>query len=423
MVYYLFRFLEQFGVSGAGLWSYISFRALLALIFSLIISAWFGEKFIKYLKKKQITETQRDAKIDPFGINKVGVPSMGGIIIIVSILIPVLLLGRLRNIYLILMIITTVWLGFLGGMDDYIKIFHRNKEGLKGKYKIVGQLGIGLIVGLVLWASPDVKINENINIENKNGQEIVVKHREVAHKSLKTTIPFIKGHNLDYSKITSFFGKHKVAAGWVLFVFMTILVVTAVSNGANLNDGMDGMCAGNSAIIGVALGILAYVSSHIQFAAYLNIMYIPGSQELVVFMCAFIGALIGFLWYNAYPAQVFMGDTGSLTIGGIIGVCAIIIHKELLLPILCGIFFVESLSVIVQVWYYKLGKRRGVKQRIFKRTPIHDNFRMTDSQLEPDCKYLIKSPASPKHESKITIRFWIITIILAVFTIITLKIR
>ena len=423
MVYYLFRFLEQFGVSGAGLWSYISFRALLALIFSLIISAWFGEKFIKYLKKKQITETQRDAKIDPFGVNKVGVPSMGGIIIIVSILIPVLLLGRLRNIYLILMIITTVWLGFLGGMDDYIKIFHRNKEGLKGKYKIVGQLGIGLIVGLVLWASPDVKINENINIENKNGQEIVVKHREVAHKSLKTTIPFIKGHNLDYSKITSFFGKHKVAAGWVLFVFMTILVVTAVSNGANLNDGMDGMCAGNSAIIGVALGILAYVSSHIQFAAYLNIMYIPGSQELVVFMCAFIGALIGFLWYNAYPAQVFMGDTGSLTIGGIIGVCAVIIHKELLLPILCGIFFVESLSVIVQVWYYKLGKRCGVKQRIFKRTPIHDNFRMTDSQLEPDCKYLIKSPASPKHESKITIRFWIITIILAVFTIITLKIR
>lgn len=423
MVYYLFRFLEQFGVSGAGLWSYISFRALLALIFSLIISAWFGEKFIKYLKKKQITETQRDAKIDPFGVNKVGVPSMGGVIIIVSILIPVLLLGRLRNIYLILMIITTVWLGFLGGMDDYIKIFHRNKEGLKGKYKIVGQLGIGLIVGLVLWASPDVKINENINIENKNGQEIVVKHREVAHKSLKTTIPFIKGHNLDYSEITSFFGKHKVAAGWVLFVFMTILVVTAVSNGANLNDGMDGMCAGNSAIIGVALGILAYVSSHIQFAAYLNIMYIPGSQELVVFMCAFIGALIGFLWYNAYPAQVFMGDTGSLTIGGIIGVCAVIIHKELLLPILCGIFFVESLSVIVQVWYYKLGKRRGVKQRIFKRTPIHDNFRMTDSQLEPDCKYLIKSPISPKHESKITIRFWIITIILAAFTIITLKIR
>ena len=423
MVYYLFRFLEQFGVSGAGLWSYISFRALLALIFSLVISAWFGERFIKYLKSKQITETQRDAKIDPFGVNKVGVPSMGGVIIIVSILIPVLLLGRLRNIYLILMIITTVWLGFLGGMDDYIKIFHRNKEGLKGKYNIVGQLGIGLIVGLVLWASPDVKMNENIAIENQNGQEVVVKHRAVAHKSLKTTIPFIKGHNLDYSQITSVFGKHKVGAGWVLFVIMTILVVTAVSNGANLNDGMDGMCAGNSAIIGVALGILAYVSSHIQFAAYLNIMYIPGSQELVVFMCAFIGALIGFLWYNAYPAQVFMGDTGSLTIGGIIGVGAIIIHKELLLPILCGVFFVESLSVIVQVWYYKLGKRHSIRQRIFKRTPIHDNFRVTDSQLDPDCKYLIKSPNSPKHEAKITIRFWIITIILAALTIITLKVR
>ena len=422
MLYYLFRFLEQYGISGARIWGYISFRALLALILSLIISAWFGEKFIKYLKSKQITETQRDAKIDPFGVNKIGVPSMGGVIIIVSILIPALLLGRLRNIYLILMLITTVWLGFLGGMDDSFKIFHRNKEGLTGKYKIVGQIGIGLIVGLVLWASPDVKSNENIVLQ-RQGQEVVVKHRTEARKTLKTTIPFVKGHNLDYSSVMSFCGKYKTAAGWILFVVMTILVVTAVSNGANLNDGMDGMCAGNSAIIGVALGILAYVSSHIQFAAYLNIMYIPGSQELVVFMCAFVGALIGFLWYNAYPAQVFMGDTGSLTIGGIIGVCAVIIHKELLLPILCGIFFVESLSVICQVWYYKLGKRHGVKQRIFKRTPIHDNFRVTDEQLDPDCKYLIKSPHSPKHESKITIRFWIITIILAALTIITLKIR
>lgn len=422
MLYYLFRFLEQFGISGARIWGYISFRALLALILSLVISTWFGERFIKYLKTKQITETQRDIKTDPFGVNKIGVPSMGGIIIIVSILIPVLLLGRLRNIYLILMIITTLWLGFLGGMDDYIKIFHRNKEGLKGKYKIIGQIGIGLIVGLVLWSSPDVKTNENIVLEHQ-GKEIVVKHRTEARKSLKTTIPFVKGHNLDYSSVTSVFGKHKTAAGWVLFVFMTILVVTAVSNGANLNDGMDGMCAGNSAIIGVALGILAYVSSHFEFAAYLNIMYIPGSQELVIFMCAFVGALIGFLWYNAYPAQVFMGDTGSLTIGGIIAVCAIIIHKELLLPILCGIFFVESLSVILQVWYYKMGKRKGVKQRIFKRTPIHDNFRVTDEQLEPDCTYLIKSPHSPKHEGKITIRFWIVTIILAAMTIITLKIR
>ena len=423
MLYYLFRFLEQFGISGSHMWGYISFRALLALILSLAISAWFGERFIKFLKKKQITETQRDAKIDPFGVKKIGVPSMGGVIIIVAILRPVLLLGRLRNIYLILMIITTVWLGFLGGMDDFIKIFRRDKEGLKGKYKIVGQVSIGLIVGLVLWASPDAKINENLAIEQQNGQEVVVKHRSEARKSLKTTIPFVKGHNLDYSRIMSFCGKYKNAAGWILFVVMTIFVVTAVSNGANLNDGMDGMCAGNSAIIGVALGILAYVSSHINFAAYLNIMYIPGSQELVVFFCAFVGALIGFLWYNAYPAQVFMGDTGSLTIGGIIGVGAIIIHKELLLPILCGIFFVESLSVIMQVWYYKIGKRKGVKQRIFKRTPIHDNFRVTDEQLDPDCKYLIKTPHSPKHESKITIRFWIITIILAALTIITLKIR
>ncbi|MGM9700040.1 MAG: phospho-N-acetylmuramoyl-pentapeptide-transferase [Prevotella sp.] len=422
MLYYLFRFLEQFGISGSHLWGYISFRALLALILSLVVSAWFGEKFIKFLKRKQITEVQRDASIDPFGVKKIGVPSMGGIIIIVSILIPVLLLGRLRNIYLILMIITTVWLGFLGGMDDFIKIFRHNKEGLKGRYKIVGQVGIGLIVGLVLWASPDVKMNENLSIE-RQGQETVVKHRAEACKSLKTTIPFVKGHNLDYSRIMSFCGDYKNAAGWILFVIMTILVVTAVSNGANLNDGMDGMCAGNSAIIGVALGILAYVSSHIEFASYLNIMYIPDSQELVVFMCAFVGALIGFLWYNAYPAQVFMGDTGSLTIGGIIAVGAIIIHKELMLPILCGIFFVESLSVIMQVWYYKMGKRKGVKQRIFKRTPIHDNFRTQDCQLDPECTYLVKRPHQAVHESKITIRFWIVTIILAALTIITLKIR
>ena len=422
MLYYLFRFLEQYGISGSHMWGYISFRALLALILSLAISAWFGEKFIKYLKAKQITETQRDASIDPFGVKKIGVPSMGGVIIIMSILVPVLLLGRLRNIYLILMIITTVWLGFLGGMDDYIKIFRRDKEGLKGKYKIIGQVGIGLIVGLVLWMSPDVKMNENIAIE-RQGREMVVKHRAEAHKSLKTTIPFVKGHNLSYSNLMSFCGRHEVAAGWILFVIMTILVVTAVSNGANLNDGMDGMCAGNSAIIGVALGILAYVSSHIQLAAYLNIMYIPQSEELVVFLSAFIGALIGFLWYNAYPAQVFMGDTGSLTIGGVIAVRAIIIHNELLLPILCGIFFVESLSVIIQVYYYKIGKHRGIKQRVFKRTPIHDNFRVTDDQLDPDCKYLLTRPHSAKHESKITIRFWIITIILAALTIITLKVR
>lgn len=422
MLYYIFRWLDQFGISGSHMWGYVSFRAILALILALVISAWFGERFIKYLKSKQITETQRDASIDPFGVKKIGVPSMGGIIIIIALLVPVLLLGRLRNIYLILMIITTIWLGFLGGMDDFIKIFRHDKEGLKGKYKLIGQITIGLIVGIVLWASPDVKANLNLETQ-RQGQEMVVKHKQTAEKTLKTTIPFVKNHNLDYSEIMAFCGKYKTAAGWILFVIMTIFVVTAVSNGANLNDGMDGMCAGNSAIIGVALGILAYVSSHIEYAAYLNIMYIPNSEELVVFFCAFIGALIGFLWYNAYPAQVFMGDTGSLTIGGIIGVGAIIIHKELLLPILCGIFFVESLSVIIQVYYYKFGKRRGVTQRVFKRTPIHDNFRIQDSQLDPNCKYLFKSPRSAVHESKITIRFWIITILLAALTIITLKIR
>ena len=406
MLYYLFRFLEQFGISGSHIWGYISFRSLLALILSLVISAWFGEKFIKYLKSKQITETQRDASIDPFGVKKIGVPSMGGIIIIVSILIPVLLLGRLRNIYLILMIITTVWLGFLGGMDDFIKIFHHNKEGLKGKYKIVGQIGIGLIVGLVLWSSPDVKMYENLSIQ-RQGQEMVVKHRTKAKKSLKTTIPFVKGHNLDYSYLMSFCGKYKTAAGWILFVIMTILVVTAVSNGANLNDGMDGMCAGNSAIIGVALGILAYVSSHIEFASYLNIMYIPDSQELVVFMCAFVGALIGFLWYNAYPAQVFMGDTGSLTIGGIIAVFALCIRKELLLPLLCGIFLVESLSVMLQVSYFKYTKRKyGEGRRILLMSPLHHHYQKQGF-----------------FETKIVTRFWIVSLLLAAITLVTLKIR
>jgi phospho-N-acetylmuramoyl-pentapeptide-transferase len=423
MLYYLFRFLEDFNIPGAHLWSYISFRALLAMILALIISAWFGERFIKFLKRKQITEVQRDASIDPFGVNKIGVPSMGGVIIIVAILLPVILLGRMRNIYLILMIITTVWLGVLGGLDDYIKIFRHNKEGLQGKFKIVGQVGLGLIVGLVLFFSPDAVMRENIAVEKQQTNEIVVKHNPEATKSLKTTIPFVKNHNLDYSDIMSFCGKYKEEAGWLLFVIMTILVVTAVSNGANLNDGMDGMCAGVSAIIGVALGIFAYVSSHIEFAAYLDIMYIPGSQELVVFICAFIGALIGFLWYNTYPAQVFMGDTGSLTIGGIIAVCAIIIHKELMLPILCGVFFMESLSVMLQVWYFKRGKRKGIRQRVFKRTPIHDTFRTQDCQLDPDCKYLIKWPKSVVHESKITLRFWIVTIILAALTLVTLKIR
>ena len=424
MLYYLFRFLEQFNIPGSHMWSYISFRSLLAMILSLVISAWFGEKFIKWMKRRNISETARDKDIDPFGEKKKGVPTMGGIIIMVAILVPVLLLGRIRNIYLILMVITTVWLGFLGFMDDYIKIFRKNKDGLKGKYKIIGQVSIGLIVGLVLYLSPDVVIRENVSVEKQQGTELVVKHKSEAEKSLKTTIPFFKNHNLDYAKVMSFLGDHAVTAGWILFVLMTIFVVTAVSNGANLNDGMDGMCAGNSAIIGIALGIFAYVSSHLEYASYLDIMYIPYSQERVVFMCAFIGAMAGFLWYNAYPAQVFMGDTGSLMIGGIIGVGAIIVHKELLLPILCGIFFVESLSVIIQTQWFKIQKRKGKRVRVFRSTPIHDAFRRLDSQLDPTSTYILKGwPHRPFHESKITIRFWIVTVILAALAIITLKIR
>ena len=423
MLYYIFRFLEQYDIPGAHIWSYISFRSLLALIVSLLVSAWFGEYFIKWMKRRNIAETARDASIDPFGVEKKGVPTMGGIIIIVSILVPVLLLGRMRNIYLLLMIGTTVWLGFLGFMDDYIKIFRKNKEGLKGIYKIVGQVSIGFIVAVTLWLSPDAVVRENVT-ETRQNQEMVVKHKTKAVKSLQTTIPFIKNHNLNYSEVLGFLGKYKVAAGWALFIVMTILVVTAVSNGANLNDGMDGMCAGNSAIIGIALLIFAYVSSHIVYAAYFDIMYIPHSEELVVFLSAFIGAMIGFLWYNAYPAQVFMGDTGSLAIGGIIGVCALIIHKELMLPILCGIFFIESLSVIIQTQWFKIQKRKGKRVRVFRATPIHDNFRRLDSQLDPTSTYILKGwPKRQFHESKITFRFWIVTIILAALTIITLKVR
>ena len=403
MLYYLFNFLEQ---------CYVSFRSLMAVILSLLISAIFGEYFINLLKRKQITETQRDASIDPFNVKKVGVPTMGGIIIIVAILIPCLLLGKLDNIYMILMLITTVWLGTLGFLDDYIKVFRKDKEGLHGKFKIIGQVGLGLIVGLTLYLSPNVVIRENVEIQ-KGGEIVEIVHKAQNEKSTKTTIPFFKNNNLDYADFVGFLGDHAQTAGWI----------TAVSNGANLNDGMDGMAAGNSAIIGLTLGILAYVSSHIEYAGYLNIMYIPGSEELVIFICAFIGALIGFLWYNAFPAQVFMGDTGSLTIGGIIAVFAIIIHKELLIPILCGIFLIENLSVILQVRYFKSGKKKGHIQRIFKRTPIHDHFRTTLAQLDPNCSYVFTKPGNVFHESKITVRFWIVTIVLAAITIITLKIR
>ena len=422
MLYYLFKYLEQIDFPGARVMGYVSFRSLMAVILALLISAIFGEYFIKLLKRKQITETQRDASIDPFGVEKKGVPSMGGVIIIVAILVPCLLLGKQENVYMQLMLITTVWLGALGFADDYIKIFHHNKEGLHGRFKIIGQVGLGLIVGLTLYLSPDVVIRENMEI-NRQGDHTEIVHKSQPEKSTKTTIPFFKNNNLDYADFVAFAGEHAQTAGWILFVIVTIFVVTAVSNGANLNDGMDGMAAGNSAIIGVTLGILAYVSSHTGYASYLNIMYIPGSEELVIFICAFIGALIGFLWYNAFPAQVFMGDTGSLTIGGIIAVFAIIIHKELLIPILCGVFLVENLSVIMQVRYFKKWKKRGEKRRIFKRTPIHDHFRTLPTMLDAECKYLITRPTAVFHESKITVRFWIVTIVLAAITIITLKIR
>lgn len=421
MLYYLFRFLEDYGVPGSGMWSYISFRSLLALMLALVISAWFGEYFIKWMKRHHISETQRDPKIDPFGVEKRGVPSMGGIIIIVATVLPCLLLGRLRNIYMLLMLFTTLWLGALGFADDYIKM-KKTKDGMRPIWKLLGQAVLGLVIGLTLWMSPDAVIRENIEGE-RQGTEQVVTHRSEEVKSTITTIPFVKNNNLNYADIFRFLGKYRTAAGWIFFVLVTTFIVMAVSNGSNLNDGMDGLCAGNAAIMCIALGILAYVSSHVHMAAYLNIMYIPGSEELVIFICAFVGALIGFLWYNAYPAQVFMGDTGSLAIGGIIGVTAIIIHKELLLPLLCFVFLMESLSVILQTNYAKMGNRKGLKWRVFKRAPLHDTFRVKPGQLPADFKVLINWPKGCWLESKITVRFWIVTIIMAALAIVTLKIR
>lgn len=420
MLYYLFRFLEQFGVEGSHLWSYISFRALLALILSLVISVWFGEYFIKWMRRHNGNEAQRDASIDPYGVQKKGVPTMGGVIIIVAIVVPCLLFGRLRNIYMLLMLLTTVWLGGIGFLDDYIKM-KKTKDGLRPIYKLAGQAILGLVIGLTLWQSPDAVIRENISYEKQGTETVVYKSEPV--KSTITTIPFVKDNNLDYKNFFTWLGDYKYAAGWIFFVFLTTFVVMAVSNGSNLNDGMDGMCSGNAAIIGVALGILAYVSSNLSYAAYFDIMYIPGSQELVIFLCAFIGALIGFLWYNAYPAQVFMGDTGSLAIGGIIGVTALIIHKELLIPVLCFVFFMESISVLLQVQVAKFGNRRGKKLRLFKRAPIHDAFRILPGQLSPDTRVFINWPKGCWQESKITVRFWITTILLAALAIITLKIR
>ena len=407
------------------MFNYVTFRAIFAVIASLLISVWFGKYFIKLLKKHQIAETQRDESVDPFNTQKKGVPTMGGIIIITAILVPCLLIGKIKNVYMILMLVTTLILGVVGFADDYIKTFKKNKEGLNGWYKVFAQILIGLVVGLTLRFSPAVVMNEKVDIKIENNKEIVVKTPDV--KSTRTTIPFIKDNNLNYADLFNFLGEpYKYWAGWIFFVILTVFVVTAVSNGSNLNDGMDGMAAGNSAIMGVALAVLAYVSSHVVLADYLNIMFIPGSEEVVVFLCAFIGALIGFLWYNSFPAQIFMGDTGSLTIGGIIAVSAVIIHKELLLPIICGVFLWESVSVILQKYYYKVGKKKGVRQRLWKRTPVHDHYRTSLALVEkndPGCKVMFKGSSQLYHESKITLRFWIISIILAAFAILTLKIR
>ncbi|MEG1617650.1 MAG: phospho-N-acetylmuramoyl-pentapeptide-transferase [Bacteroidales bacterium] len=420
MLYYLFNYLDKtIDLPGAGLFSFVTFRSGMAFIIALLFSTIAGKKIIQKLQYKQIGETIRDLGLEG-QMSKKGTPTMGGVIIILSILIPCLLISKLGNIYMILMLITTVWLGAIGFLDDYIKVFRKNKEGLSGRFKIVGQVGLGLIVGLTLYLSPNVVIRQNQEVYKKGNVE-AVNYTAENIKSTQTTIPFLKNNNFDYAQLVSFMGDKAQDYGWVIFILVTIFIVTAVSNGANLTDGLDGLATGSSAIIGTTLGILAYVSSHVEYASYLNIMYIPGCEEMVVFASAFIGATIGFLWYNAYPAQVFMGDTGSLTLGGIIGVFAIAIHKELLLPILCGVFLVESLSVMIQVAYFKYTKKKcGEGKRVFRMAPLHHHFQKSGTA---GIQSLFNKPLYAIPESKIVTRFWIIGILLAVMTIVTLKIR
>jgi phospho-N-acetylmuramoyl-pentapeptide-transferase len=414
------------GLPGARLMTYISFRAIVAAVLAMLISILLGEYFINFMKRHQFFEQQRDEKLDPFNVNKKGVPTMGGVVVLTAILVPCLLVGRLSNIYMLLMMATTLILGALGFADDYIKTFRHNKDGLNGWIKIAGQVLVGLLVGLTLRYSPVTTMNERVETYTEDGVTYVVKSESV--KSTRTTIPFFKNHNFNYADMFSFLGEeNKYRAGWIFFVLLTVFVVAAVSNGANLNDGMDGMCAGNSAIIGIALIVLAYISGSVVWANYFDVMYIPHSEELVVFLGAFVGALIGYLWWNSFPAQIFMGDTGSLAIGGIIGVCAVLIHKELLIPILCGVFLMESVSVILQTQVYKWHKKRnGSHVRIWKRTPIHDHFRTSMEQVlkvDPTCVVRLKGKKKLDHESKIVLRFCIVTLILAAFTILTLKIR
>jgi phospho-N-acetylmuramoyl-pentapeptide-transferase len=421
MLYDLFNYLDQVDLPGAGMFKYISFRAISALVFSLIISTLIGDKIIRKLQIMQVGESIRDLGIEGQK-DKKGKPTMGGIIIIIAIVIPVLLFARLNNLYLILMLVTTLWLGWLGFADDYIKVMKKDKKGLRGRIKIIAQVGLGLIVGLTLFFSPDVVIHENMEVRNEVENVIEDVHfQDVQTKSAKTTIPFVKNNNLDYAQLVGWAGQYKTTATCILFILVVTFIVTAVSNGANLTDGLDGLAAGSSTIIGIALGILAYTSSHIRFASFLNIMFIPGAEELVVFAAAFIGATVGFLWWNAYPAQVFMGDTGSLTLGGIIAVFAIIIRKELLLPLLCGIFLAESLSVMLQVAYFKYTKKKyGEGKRIFKMTPLHHHFQKKGND---GIQAVLQRPLNAVPESKIVVRFWLIGIILAALTLITLKVR
>ncbi len=420
MLYYLFQYLEQIDVPGARLMNYLTFRSGMALILSLFIAMVIGRRIIDKLQLMQVGEIVRNLGLEG-QMSKKGTPTMGGIIIIISILVPCLLVGKLDNIYMILMLVSTIWLGTLGFADDYIKIAHHDKDGLKGKFKIIGQVGLGLIVGLTMYLSPDIVMRENIEVYDQVNEEVVIEHKNEDIKAAQTTIPFVKNNNFDYSSLTKWMGDHAETGGWIVFILVTIFVVAAVSNGANLTDGLDGLATGTSAIIGVALAIMCYLGGNVIYSSYLNIMYIPDSSELVVFAAAFIGATIGFLWYNSFPAQVFMGDTGSLTLGGIIAVFAILIRKELLIPILCAIFFIEDLSVMLQVAYFKYTKKRtGIGRRIFKMTPLHHHFQV---QGNSGVDALIQRPIRAIPESKIVMRFFIVAIFLAVITFVTLKIR
>ncbi|MDO5589015.1 MAG: phospho-N-acetylmuramoyl-pentapeptide-transferase [Bacteroidales bacterium] len=419
MLYHLFHALEEYDLPGGRLVEYITFRSGLALVLSLFIAIVFGKKIIERLQLMQVGEIVRNLGLQG-QMEKKGTPTMGGIIIIISILIPCLLLGKLDNVYMVLMIVATIWCGALGFADDYLKIKKHNKEGMKGKFKIVGQVGLGLIVGLTMYLSPSIVMNENVTVENKQTSEMVVKHKTETVKSTKTTIPFVKNHNFDYAMLTKWMGDHAQTGGWIVFILVTIFVVAAVSNGANLTDGLDGLATGTSAIIGVALTIMCYLGGNVIYSSYLNIMYIPDSGELVVYAAAFIGATIGFLWYNSFPAQVFMGDTGSLCLGGIIAVFAILIRKELLIPILCLTFFVEDISVMIQVAYYKYTRKKtGEGKRVFKMTPLHHHFQVPAGKVDA----LWQKPVNAIPESKIVMRFLIVAIFLAVITFVTLKVR